>query len=187
MKERIDPYILGLWLADKYWWGSSVGLSNTDERLILRFTRWLLQYYPPERVKLKVYVACSDDLYKHCSTDLVGHQLLKLIPPENIKFYYNKRFIWQGGPRIRPSPARAVRSPVKSGKSLCGGLFLCDYRLFWLAGLWDADRGSKARGIVSLKNKCFSLLAGFIIVSEKCLGVRSDKFRIRVTYGYSRL
>jgi len=38
MKEKIDPYILGLWLADRYWWGSSVGLSNTDERLILRFT-----------------------------------------------------------------------------------------------------------------------------------------------------
>ena len=38
MKEKIDPYIIGLWLADRYWWGSSVGLSNTDERLIPRFT-----------------------------------------------------------------------------------------------------------------------------------------------------
>ena len=27
-------YILGLWCADSYWWGSSIGLSNTNIDLI---------------------------------------------------------------------------------------------------------------------------------------------------------
>ncbi|NAZ14269.1 MAG: hypothetical protein GU359_09055 [Desulfurococcales archaeon] len=136
MKERIDPYLLGLWLADRYWWGSSVGLSNTDERLILRFTRWLLQYYPPERVKLKVYVACSDDLYKHCSTDLVGHQLLKLIPPENIKFYCNKKLL--GVHYIVYVNSRSLKRLINNvARDLLN--YITDNALSYLAGRTDGD------------------------------------------------
>ena len=54
-----------------------------------------------------------------------------------------------------------------------------------MAGLWDADRGSSAKGVVSLKNKCYALLAGFILVSRECFGISSEKFRARLTFGYS--
>ena len=79
----LDPYILGLWLADKYWWGSSVGISNTDERLILRFSKWLLQYYPPERLRLKIYVSHSEKF--------VSTEIMKIVPRENIKTYLHKK------------------------------------------------------------------------------------------------
>ena len=84
---------------------------------------------------------------------------------------------WRGRTRV-------VRCPVKSGKPLCG-VVMCDYWLYWLAGLWDADRGSSAKGVVSLKNKCYALLAGFILVSRECFGISSEKFRARLTFGYS--
>ena len=56
----------------------------------------------------------------------------------------------------------------------------------WLAGLWDADRGSTAKGVVSIKNKCYVLISGFIVVSVRDLGIDPSKFRARVTEGFSR-
>jgi len=52
--------------------------------------------------------------------------------------------------------------------------------------LWDADRGSTAKGVVSIKNKDYNLIAGFIIVSMSEFGVSPLKFRARVTVGYGR-
>ena len=60
-----------------------------------------------------------------------------------------------------------------------------DCWVYWLAGLWDADRGSMARGVVSVKNESPELLAGFIVVSMRSLGVDIGKFRVRITRGYS--
>jgi hypothetical protein len=84
-----------------------------------------------------------------------------------------------------PSPARVVRCLVKSSKPLCGGCLMCDYWLYWLAGLWDADRGSSAKGVVSLKNRCYELPAGFIVFSRECFGIDSGRFKVRLTIGYS--
>ena len=56
----------------------------------------------------------------------------------------------------------------------------------WLAGLWDADRGSTAKGVVSIKNKYYVLISGFIVISIRDLGIDPSKFRARVTEGFSR-
>lgn len=48
-------YILGLWGADKYVRTSSLGLSNTDIRLITIFKDFLLDEFPLERIRLRIY------------------------------------------------------------------------------------------------------------------------------------
>ena len=46
-----DAYILGLWCADKYWWSSSIGLSNTDSGLLAIFRKFLRKHFPEDRIK----------------------------------------------------------------------------------------------------------------------------------------
>jgi len=47
-----DAYILGLWCADSYWWSSSIGLSNTDKKLIEKFQSFLLgKGFPKDRIR----------------------------------------------------------------------------------------------------------------------------------------
>ena len=52
-----DSYILGLRLADGYWWSSSIGISNTDYRVIKRFKEFLEEKFPKERIKFRLYKA----------------------------------------------------------------------------------------------------------------------------------
>lgn len=52
-----DFYILGLWLADGYWWSSSFGLSSSDSRLIKRFSKFLKRIAPDSFLKRRVYKA----------------------------------------------------------------------------------------------------------------------------------
>ncbi len=49
--QEEDAYILGLWCADKYWWSSSIGLSNTDSDLIRRFRKFLRKHFSEDRIK----------------------------------------------------------------------------------------------------------------------------------------
>ncbi len=51
-----NMYILGLWCADGYHRTSSIGLSNTDEKLIAVFRDFLLQLFPSDRLRLRIYV-----------------------------------------------------------------------------------------------------------------------------------
>src|SRR4030042_3015654 len=46
-----DAYILGLWCADKYWWSSSIGLSNVDIDLISRFKKFLKRFFKEDKIK----------------------------------------------------------------------------------------------------------------------------------------
>lgn len=46
-----DAYILGLWCADGYWWSSSFGLSNTNNKLLSRFRNFFLKHFKAERIK----------------------------------------------------------------------------------------------------------------------------------------
>lgn len=50
-----SAYILGLWLADGYFWSSSVGLSSVDIRLLERFAEFLMMLFPKNRLKLRIY------------------------------------------------------------------------------------------------------------------------------------
>jgi intein/homing endonuclease len=48
-------YALGLWCADGYRWSSSIGLSNTNVDLILRFAGYLAGVVGAGRLKLRAY------------------------------------------------------------------------------------------------------------------------------------
>jgi len=50
-----DAYILGLWCADGYYWGSSIGISNTNTLLIDKFREFFLRFFPEKRLKLYIY------------------------------------------------------------------------------------------------------------------------------------
>lgn len=57
-KFLVDPegsYILGLWGADRYFRSSSIGLSNTNVKLLVSTYKFLLKYYAPQRIRLRVY------------------------------------------------------------------------------------------------------------------------------------
>jgi hypothetical protein len=54
-KTAEDFYILGLWLADGYWWSSSIGLTSVDTKLIDRFCRFLLRVAPSYPIKKRTY------------------------------------------------------------------------------------------------------------------------------------
>lgn len=53
--DKESAYILGLWCADGYWRSSSIGITNVDERIIDRFTRFLERYFSKDRIKLRIY------------------------------------------------------------------------------------------------------------------------------------
>ena len=54
-KTKDDAYILGLWCADGYYWGSSIGISNTNTLLIDKFREFFLRFFPEKRLKLYIY------------------------------------------------------------------------------------------------------------------------------------
>jgi hypothetical protein len=55
VRDTTDAYALGLWCADSYWWSSSIGLSNVEPELIIRFGRYLGSILSPERLRVRVY------------------------------------------------------------------------------------------------------------------------------------
>jgi len=50
-----DFYILGLWLADGYWWSSSIGLTSVNPVLVDKFTKFLLRVAPSHPIKKRIY------------------------------------------------------------------------------------------------------------------------------------
>jgi hypothetical protein len=63
VSDAEHAYALGLWCADGYWWSSSIGISNIDPELVVRFSRFLVRQLPPERLRLRVYhvIGCDPD------------------------------------------------------------------------------------------------------------------------------
>jgi hypothetical protein len=55
VRDAADAYAFGLWCADGYWWTSSIGISNVDPELVLRFADYLVGIMPPDRLRLRVY------------------------------------------------------------------------------------------------------------------------------------
>lgn len=54
-KNDKDYYILGLWLADGYWWSSSVGISSTSKIILSRFEKFLRKVCPTHPIKEHIY------------------------------------------------------------------------------------------------------------------------------------
>lgn len=51
-----DYYCLGLWLADGYWWSSSIGISSTNTDLIFEFRKFLSRQVPDREIKERIYL-----------------------------------------------------------------------------------------------------------------------------------
>lgn len=56
LRSNEEAYILGLWCADGYHRTSSFGLSNINLTLIRRFSKYLLNILPRQRLRLRVYI-----------------------------------------------------------------------------------------------------------------------------------
>lgn len=54
-KTAEDYYCLGLWLADGYWWSSSIGLSSTNKIFLARFEKFLKKVCPTHPIKERFY------------------------------------------------------------------------------------------------------------------------------------
>lgn len=55
VRDADHAYAIGLWCADGYWWSSSIGISNVEPELVIRFARYLVTVLPPERLRLRIY------------------------------------------------------------------------------------------------------------------------------------
>ncbi len=61
VSDAEHAYAFGLWCADGYWWSSSIGLSNVDPQLVLRFAGFLSRSWPRERLCLRIYQVTGRD------------------------------------------------------------------------------------------------------------------------------
>lgn len=60
VRDAGEAYALGLWCADSYWRSSSIGLSNVEPELIIRFARYLSRVLGPDRLRLRIYQVEGD-------------------------------------------------------------------------------------------------------------------------------
>lgn len=60
--DEFSSYAFGLWCADGYWWGSSIGITNVNPELVIRFAVFLRRFVPEERLKLRVYHPIGESL-----------------------------------------------------------------------------------------------------------------------------
>lgn len=80
----MNAYILGLWLGDKYWWSSSLGISNSNLNLIKIFKEFLTNRgFEKDRIKLSVYT--EDGKRDEKTLENLAKELEVL--SDNIKFY----------------------------------------------------------------------------------------------------
>lgn len=56
VRDADHAYALGLWCADGYWWSSSIGISNVEPELVVRFGGYLASVLSQDRLRLRVYV-----------------------------------------------------------------------------------------------------------------------------------
>jgi hypothetical protein len=81
----MEAYILGLWLGDKYWRSSSIGLTNTNEVLIAEFRKFLERNgFSRDRIKLSVYTKSGR---ANRTVTAMKHK----IPGRNVKVYKLKK------------------------------------------------------------------------------------------------
>ena len=53
--DNKNAYIFGLWCADGYHRSSSIGLTSVDKILIEEFRKFFLEFFPNDRIKMRIY------------------------------------------------------------------------------------------------------------------------------------
>ena len=90
-------YFFGLWCADGYHRTSSIGLSNVNQSLIIAFSNFLRNFFPKDRLRLRVYVPERDQKYDHshiqkdCDISRLSICSIKKASLPNIHVYVNSR------------------------------------------------------------------------------------------------
>lgn len=135
ISQEIPLYILGLWLGDKYWWSSSIGLTNTKLQLIQKFRKFLESLnFQKERIKLSVYT--RNGRLKSKDKQLLS-RLLQL-PEKNIKpykLYKGKRIVY-----ILYVNSRPLKRKFEEASKNLESLINSPESLFeYLSGRIDAD------------------------------------------------
>lgn len=132
---KIPLYILGLWLGDRYWWSSSIGLTNTKLQLIQKFRNFLDSLnFQRERIKLSVYTKNG----KLAPKDKQRLSRLLRLSKKNIKSYKflkGERIVYILYVNSRPLK-RDFEEASKNLKNLINSL---ESLLEYLSGRIDAD------------------------------------------------
>lgn len=133
-----DSYILGLWCADSYWWSSSVGLSNTDDKLIGEFRKFLKKIFPEERIKFNrnhIFVNSRPLLREFISAKA---SLDRLEDPDIIKAYFAGRFDGDGSiDKNLRNDCRIVygrKEEAEMDKKLLGKIRISNTKIYYYKG-----------------------------------------------------
>lgn len=91
VRDAEHAYAIGLWCADGYWWSSSIGISNVEPELVIRFGSYLRTQFPRNRLRLRIYEVDGSDDRVLALTDRIS-----IRPPSKMKrtayqLYVNSR------------------------------------------------------------------------------------------------
>ena len=74
-------YAFGLWCADGYHRSSSIGITNVDMRLVKKFREFLVELFPPDRLRLRVYhprhIIPDVEMFLEISEQIVSYPMRK--------------------------------------------------------------------------------------------------------------
>ena len=62
VRDATHAYALGLWCADGYWWSSSIGITNVEPELVIRFAAYLAQVLSRDRFRLRIYWVAGSEI-----------------------------------------------------------------------------------------------------------------------------
>ena len=91
--NKYHAYFLGLWCADGYHRTSSIGLSNTNEDLILKFSNFLTKLLSKDRLRLRVYhhERINPNILLPINTSKVSHLISRKSKHTAYHIYVNSR------------------------------------------------------------------------------------------------
>lgn len=120
--DEEDAYILGLWCADGYHRTSSIGLTNIDCQLILRFKDFLEREFDKSRLKMRIYE--PTDSFKKSNIDGIKYFRSYKAKKRAYQIYVNSR------PLLRElRQLRNLTKKLKTKKTIWA----------YLAGRFDGD------------------------------------------------
>lgn len=90
-----DYYNLGLWLADGYWWSSSIGLSSSDRRFLRRFSKFLKRIAPDSPLKRRIYKSDQGKRKKRAEHIYINNRVItrEFLSYKKKKFSIPERFL----------------------------------------------------------------------------------------------
>lgn len=113
-----EPYVLGLLLADAHIWTGSVGLTTTSENLAKKIIKFLLKYFPPERIKVSLIIPENrieektkiiSDLERKLGIKILSTTIGKKHRKVAIKVYVNSRSLYKEFMKYKKEPENLLK------------------------------------------------------------------------------